>query len=80
MNVDSKGESKITKISQWNIKADKRVPGINIYQINNIFDYNMFGKISKQQSTSRNQPYSRRKQQVLNIQEASIYFWNTTSK
>ena len=80
MNVDSKGESKITKISQQNIKADKRVPGINIYQINNIFDYNMFGKISKQQSTSRNQPYSRRKQQVLNIQEASIYFWNTTSK
>ena len=61
-------------------KTDKRVPSMNIYQITKILDYNMFGEISKQESTSCTQPYSSRKQQVINIQEVSIYFWNITSK
>ena len=74
-------------MSQWNLKNYNRVSSINIYQITKILDYNMFSEISKQQnkssqvnSTSCTQPYSCRKQQVINIQEVSMYFWVTPSK
>ena len=74
-------------MSQWNLKTDKRVSSINIYIITKRLDYNMFSEISKQQnkssqvnSTSCTQPYSCRKQQVINIQEVLMYFWGTLSK
>ena len=80
MKVDYQSESQMNKKYQWNLKADKKVSSINIYQITEILDYNMFGEISKQQNTYCTQPYYRRKQQVINKQESSIYFWNTTLK
>ena len=43
----------MTKMSQWNIKIDKWVSTINIYQITKILDYNMFSEISKQQNNSK---------------------------
>ena len=40
-------------MSQWNLKTDKRVSSINIYQITKRLDHNMFSEISKQQNKSK---------------------------
>ena len=39
-------------MSQWNLKTDKRVSSINIYQITKRLDYNIFSGRSKQQNES----------------------------
>ena len=40
-------------MTQWNLKTEERVSIINIYQIPNILDYNMFSGRSKQKNKSK---------------------------
>ena len=87
MNVAYQRKSQIIKRYQWNLKTDKIVSSLNIYQITKILDYNMFSGRSKQQKKVNQvnykfhtQPYSLCKQETIKIQEVSIYLWGTTSK
>ena len=53
MKVAYQRESQMTKMYQRNLKTDKIVSSLNIYQITKILDYNMFSGIYKQQNKSK---------------------------